>query len=102
MRSTPGLCTLNSHEDSMKIGKTEYYLEVSNNVVNSGVNQNILQTQNYKSVNADLSPKIKPFVSSDEQVTLEIEVQQSDFTGKISTTAPPGTVTRNFKSLIRV
>ncbi|MFI5203879.1 MAG: secretin and TonB N-terminal domain-containing protein [Flavobacteriales bacterium] len=102
MRSTPGLSTLNSHEASMKIGKTEYYLEVSNNVVSSGVNQNILQTQNYKSVNADLSLKIKPFVSSDEQVTLEIEIQQSDFTGKISTTAPPGTVTRNFKSLIRV
>ncbi len=34
---------------------------------------------------------------------LEIEVNQSDFTGKkISATAPPGTVTRKFKSIIRV
>jgi type IV pilus assembly protein PilQ len=102
MRSTPKLATLNGHEASLTIGKTEYYLEVNNNVVNNGVNQNILQSQQYKSINADLTITIKPFVSSDEQVTLEIDVEQSDFTGKISTTAPPGSVKRHFKSLVRV
>ncbi len=102
MRSTPKLATLNGHEASLTIGKTEYYLEVNNNVVNNGVNQNILQSQQYKSINADLTITIKPFVSSDNQVTLEIDVEQSDFTGKISTTAPPGSVKRHFKSLVRV
>lgn len=102
MRSTPRLATLNGHDADLTIGKTEYYLEVNNNVVNNGVNQNILQTQQYKSVNADLTVKIKPFVSADEQITLEIDVQQSDFTGKISSTAPPGSVKRHFKSMVRV
>lgn len=100
IRSTPKLATLNGHDASMKIGNTEYYLEVSNNVIGSQNPQNII-TQTYKSVNADLSITIKPIVSSDEQVTLEIEVEQSDFTGRISQNAPPGSVTRNFKSIVR-
>lgn len=102
MRSTPQLATLNGHSADLTIGKTEYYLEVNNNVINNGVNQNILQSQQYKSINADLTIKIKPFVAADEQITLEIDVEQSDFTGKISTTAPPGTVKRHFKSMVRV
>lgn len=100
IRSTPKLATLNGHEASMKIGNTEYYLEVANNVIGSQNPQNII-TQTYKSVNADLSVTITPIVSNDEQVTLEIEVEQSDFTGRISQNAPPGSVTRNFKSLVR-
>jgi type IV pilus assembly protein PilQ len=100
IRSTPKLATLNSHEASMKIGNTEYYLEVANNVIGSQNPQNII-TQTYKSVNADLSITIKPTVSQDDQVTLEIEVEQSDFTGRISANAPPGSVTRNFKSFVR-
>lgn len=100
IRSTPKLATLNGHEASMKIGNTEYYLEVANNVIGTQNPQNII-TQVYKSVNADLSITIKPTVSNDEQVTLEIDVTQSDFTGRISANAPPGSVTRNFKSFVR-
>jgi type IV pilus assembly protein PilQ len=101
IRSTPKLATLNGHEATMKIGNTEYYLEVANNVIGSQNPQNII-TQTYKSVNADLAITIKPNLSVDEFVTLQIEVNQSDFTGRISANAPPGSVTRNFKSLVRV
>lgn len=100
-RSTPKLSTLNGHEASLKIGKTEYYLEVSNNVIGSQ-NPSFITTQNYKSTNADLSVTIKPIVSSDNLITLDITVQQSDFTARISENAPPGTVTRTFKSIIKV
>jgi type IV pilus assembly protein PilQ len=100
-RSTPKLSTLNGHEANLKIGNTEYYLEEANNVIGSQNPQNII-TRIYKSVNADLSVTIKPIVSGDDQVTLQIEVTQSDFTSRISADAPPGSVTRNFKSLIRV
>lgn len=101
IRSTPKLSTLNGHEATLKIGNTEYYLEIANNVIGSQNPQNII-TQTYKSVNADLSLTIRPVVSKDQSVTLEIEVEQSDFTGRISASAPPGSVTRNFKSLVRV
>jgi type IV pilus assembly protein PilQ len=101
LESTPKLSTLNGHEASLAIGNTEYYLEERTDIIGT---QNPTQTtsQQYKSVNAELKLKIKPFVSGDEQITLEIEVLQSDFTERISKTAPPGSVNRNFTSLIRV
>ncbi len=101
LRSTPKLTTLNGHEATMSIGSTQYYLETSNTVVGTQNPQNI-STQQYKPVNADLSVKINPIVSGDEQITLSITVKQSEFTARISPTAPPGNTTTNFQSDIRV
>ena len=52
-------------------------------------------------MNADLSLKIMPLVSSEDMVTLEIEVNQSNFTTRIAQTAPPGSVERKFSSIVR-
>lgn len=101
VRSTPKLATLNGNEANLSIGNTEYYAVESNNVIGSQNPQNII-TRSYQSVNADLTVTIKPFVSGDEQITLDITVQQSDFTARVSPDAPPGSVTRSFSSLIRV
>jgi len=101
VKSTPKLATLNGHEATMSIGNTEYYFEQTNNVITNTSTQNIT-TKTYKSVNADLSITIKPFVSGDDQITLEISVNQSDFTEKIEPGAPPGSVSRDFTSYIRV
>ncbi|NQY11234.1 MAG: hypothetical protein HRT71_17185 [Flavobacteriales bacterium] len=101
LRSTPKLATLNSHEATMSIGNTEYYLETT--VTSQGsLNVSNMQANRYKAVTADLSIKIKPTVSGNEMVTMEIDVQQSDFTARISPQAPPGKVTRQFTSMIRV
>ncbi|OFY93719.1 MAG: hypothetical protein A3K10_17255 [Bacteroidetes bacterium RIFCSPLOWO2_12_FULL_31_6] len=101
VKSTPKLATLNGNEATMKIGNTEYYVEETTNTLANQTTQTI-NTRVYKSVNADLSVTIKPFVSGDDQVTMEISVSQSDFTEKIEPGAPPGTVSREFTSLIRV
>lgn len=101
VRSTPKLATLNGHEASLSIGSTQYYLETQNTVVGTQNPQNIT-TQQYKPVNADLSLTINPFVSGDEQITLDIKVKQSDFTARIAPTAPPGKTSRDFESMIRV
>ena len=100
-RSTPKLATLNGHEAKMSIGKTEYYLELSNSII-GGINSQTIVNQQYKSVSADLALTINPVVSGDEYITLDVKLQQSDFTGRISPNAPPGTVKRDFQSLIRV
>jgi type IV pilus assembly protein PilQ len=103
LRSTPQLATLNGHEAKLSVGQTQYYLEVSNNLANTGpAQQNLLQTQNFKPVNADLSLVIDPQVSGDEQITMTINVKQSSFTERITNTAPPGTLNRDFQSLVRV
>lgn len=101
VKSTPKLATLNGHEAKMSVGNTEYYFE-EQQTTTSNASTNTIKTKTYKSVKADLSVTIKPFVSGDDQITLEISVSQSDFTGKIEPGAPPGSVTREFNSLIRV
>ena len=100
-RSTPKITTLNGQSASLSLGRTEYYLEIQNNIIGTQ-NPTVASSQNYRSVNADLSINIKPVVSSDDQVTLEITVNQSDFTNRINENAPPGTVNRTFESIIRV
>ncbi|MBI1286289.1 MAG: general secretion pathway protein GspD [Flavobacteriales bacterium] len=100
-RSKPMLSTLNGNKATMTIGNQEYYLETTNNIIGSQNPQNAV-TQNYKSVNAALTLNIVPIVSGDGQVTMDISVTQSDFTSRISPSAPPGQVTRDFRSLIRV
>lgn len=99
--STPKLSTLNGHEANMKIGKTEYYIEETSDFVVTQSTQE-RKTIRYQSVNADFVLNIVPIVSGDEQITLEITVEQSDFTDRIEKNAPPGQVTRSFTSLIRV
>lgn len=101
IRSTPILSTLNGHKAMISIGQKEYYLEETSNVYSTTSTQTYT-TQTYKSVTADLSVTITPHVSGDDQITLDVDVEQSDFTARISTTAPPGEVTRKFKSQIRV
>ncbi len=103
IRSTPQIATLNGHEAKLKVGSTVYYLEVQNNVLNSGnTNPTVTQSQQYKSLDADLSITINPQVSGDEQITMSIGVTQSSFTERISQTAPPGKLNRDFQSLVRV
>lgn len=101
IETTPSIATLNGHESEIKIGEQRYYAENTNNILNTGVTQTVANSQVFKSVNADFSIKIIPFVSEDEQVTLDIQFEQSSFTTSVAG-APPGKVTRSFNSLIRV
>lgn len=99
--STPKLAALNGHEAEMSIGDVEYYKETSNNYVGTQISQTV-QSFVYKPLNADLSVNIKPVVSGDDQITLEISVSQSSFTGRLEPGAPPGSQKREFKSIIRM
>lgn len=101
MRSTPKLSTLNGHEATLKSGETRYYKEVLNNIIGT---QNPIQSESFtwKSIEANLNIKILPFVSSDKQITLDIEIDQTEFTAREEKNAPPGTSTRGFKSQIKV
>jgi len=101
LKSTPQLSTLNGHKAKMSIGNTEYYQEQLNNIFGS-MTTNSQMITTYKPVDAELSVTIRPIVDGNEEVTLDIKVEQSDFTDRISAYAPPGKVSRKFESLIRV
>lgn len=101
IKSTPKLATLNGHEASLSSGETKYYKEERSNYVGSQ-NPTLSNTYIWQSIKADLSVTIKPFVSANDQITLEINVDQSQFTPREFENSPPGSVNRKFKSLIRV
>lgn len=101
-RSTPKLSTLNSYTASLKIGRKEYFLETRTNVNPSAANTVISEQQIWQPLDADLSIEITPVVSGAEQVTMDINVIQSNFTERSGANGPFGSVNREFESSIRV
>lgn len=102
VESTPKLTTLSGHSANISIGQTTYYQETTVDVQNSVVNQGVLTSKTWKSVDANLTVKIKPFVAADENVTLSITVTNDDFTGRTDPTAPPNTTKQTFESVVRL
>lgn len=101
IRSTPKLATLNGHRATFSRGKTSYYAVTQRNIY--GVdNPQISEITNYVPINAKLGLTIKPMVSGNGQVTLDIFVIQSSFGARIDEKAPPDINSRKFSSIIRV
>ena len=101
LKSTPKISTLNGHDAKLSIGETSYYFEQNNRLINSGLGNDILQSGQWKSTDANLSVNIRPFVSSEEQITLNIIVERSSFLGRQGENAPPGKATQQFESMVR-
>lgn len=102
VESTPKIATISGHEAKLAIGETSYYFEQNNRLLTNSIGNDILQSGTWKSTDANLSVSIKPFVSTDENVTLTIAVEKSSFLGRAGETAPPGKATQRFESLVRV
>ncbi|WP_214228816.1 general secretion pathway protein GspD [Pedobacter sp. B4-66] len=100
VRSVPKLSTLNGHVANLSIGSKRYYVNKTQNVIPSLTTQTTI-TEQFVPVEANLEVKIKPIVSGDDQVTLNIKVDISDFIGDPPDNAPPPTSTSKFESIIR-
>lgn len=100
VRSVPKLSTLNGHTANLSIGSKRYYRLQTQNVVPS-LNAQTLITEQYKDVDANLEIGIKPIVSGDDQVTLNITVNISDFIGNPPQNQPPPQSISKFTSIIR-
>lgn len=101
IRSTPKLSALNSHEASLKIGETRFYRIETQNVIGAQ-NPQLITTNQFNQVEANLEIKITPTVSNDDQVTMDISVEFSNFLGVPTGDAPPDIATRQFQSIVRV
>jgi len=101
VRSTPKLSTLNGHRARFSNGQTSYYAVTQRNIYGND-NPQTSEITNYQPIEAELGLTIKPIVSGDGQVTLDIFVIQSSFRGRISKDAPPDISSREFSSIIRV
>lgn len=100
VRSVPKLSTLNGHTANLSIGSKRYYSTKTQNVIPSLTTQTVV-TEQFTPVDANLEIKIKPLVSGDNQVTLNIKVDISDFIGDPPANAPPPTSTSKFESIVR-
>lgn len=100
--STPKISTLNGHRATFSNNETSYYAVTAQNFYGSQIPQ-ASEIKNYVPIDAGLTLSIKPFVSGDGQVTLDLFVTQSTFTGeRIDEDAPPGLNSREFSSIIRM
>jgi len=100
IRQVPKLATLNGHTANLSIGTTRYYVTKTQNVFSS-LNTQTVFTEQFNKVDANLAIGISPVVSGDDQVTLKIKIEISDFIGTPPANAPPPTSTSKFESIIR-
>ncbi|WP_433991424.1 hypothetical protein U8527_11235 [Kordia algicida OT-1] len=101
IRSTPKISTLNGHRATLSNGTTSYYAVTQRNIYGTN-NPQTSEITNYYPIDAELGISIKPIVSGDGQVTLDIFVIQSTFGSRISEDAPPDISSREFRSIIRM
>jgi type IV pilus assembly protein PilQ len=101
IKSTPKLATLNGHRASFSNGQTSYYAVVQRNIIGTD-NPQISEIRNYFPIDAKLGLDIKPYVTGDKQVLLDINVIQSTFGQRIAEDAPPDISSRNFSSVVRM
>ncbi len=100
--STPKLSTLSGHKAYLSSGQTTYYAVTSQNIIGSQ-NPQTSEITNYQPIDAELALEFKPFVAGDGQITLDIQVIQSNFSGvRIAENAPPDINSRRFSSIMRM
>jgi type IV pilus assembly protein PilQ len=102
VRSVPKLTALNGHSATLSIGNKVYYKNTTQNVIPSSATTITTLSNTYNSSEANLTIGIKPLVSGDDQVTLGIDIDISDFTSLPTDGSPPPTATSKFQSSIRV
>lgn len=102
VRSTPKISALNGHNANFSIGETTYYAVTERNIYGSQ-NPQTSEITNYFPLEAQTAINIKPIVSENGDITMEINVIQSSFNGKkVDENAPPGVNSREFTSVVRV
>ncbi|MBW4890139.1 general secretion pathway protein GspD [Mucilaginibacter sp. HMF5004] len=101
VHSVPKLTTLNGHTASLSIGSTRYYLVQTQNVLPSITTPTSIFTQQYNKIEANMVINIKPVVSGDDQVTLGIKIDITDFIGTPPANAPAPTSNSKYESIIR-
>ncbi|MET3981636.1 type IV pilus assembly protein PilQ [Mucilaginibacter sp. UYP25] len=102
IRSVPKLASMNGHPALLSIGKKAYYRNTTQNVIPSLNNPSSIFTNVYQEVNADLAIAVNAIVSGDDQVTLKIKVNLSDFTSIPTDGSPPPQAISKFETSLRV
>jgi type IV pilus assembly protein PilQ len=98
----PVISTLNGNEASLTIGQTQYYKLSTNTNSNGAVNAFSQVAQRFETIEINTTISVKPFVSQDGQVTLEVKPNFTTPGVQADPSIPPTILTRSFQSIIRV
>jgi type IV pilus assembly protein PilQ len=102
IRSIPKLAALNGHTANMSVGSKRYYKNTTQNLIPTAASAQSIFSNVYQEVNANLSIDIKPIVSGDDQVTLGIKVNISDFISIPADGSPPPQSISKFETSLSV
>lgn len=101
IRSSPRITTLNGHRAYFSNGETSYF-EITQNQFLGTQNPVVSESTSFVPIDAELSLEVLPFVSADGEITMDIKVIQSSFSGeRITETGPPEVSSREFTSIIK-
>ncbi|MEL7530266.1 MAG: hypothetical protein AAFN10_03110 [Bacteroidota bacterium] len=98
----PVLSMLNGRSASLVVGQTQYYLLETQTSANGAVNNFTQFTQRFERIDANIKLSIRPYISEDEMVTLEVMPNFTSPVGSLDAEVPPTIATRRFDSTIRV
>ncbi len=101
IRSSPRIATLNGHRAYFSNGQTDYFA-ITRNTLFGAQNPASSESTIFQPIDAELSLDVLPFVSADGEITMDIKVIQSSFSGeRITETGPPGISSREFTSIVK-
>jgi len=100
--SSPRMATLNGHRAVFANSEISYYAYTAQNFYGFQ-NPQTSEITNYIPISAGLTLSVKPYVTGDNGITLDIFVKQSSFNNvRVAEDAPPGIESREFSSIVRM
>ena len=102
VRSVPKLTALNGHAATLSIGNSVFYKNTVQNTFPTAATSNTILTNTYIESDADMKISIRPQVAGDDQITLGIKIDISDFTSIPTDGSPPPKSTSNYETSLRV
>jgi type IV pilus assembly protein PilQ len=103
VRSVPKLTALNGHTANISIGSSLYYKNSTQSFIptNASSSSTVL-TNAYVESDANMKISIKPVISGDDQITMGIKIDISDFTSIPTDGSPPPKSTSSYETSMRI
>ncbi len=102
IESKPHIATLNGHKASLIISTTQYYIFESNVTIPTAGSPTTQTSQRFEKITAEIKLEITPWVSADNEITVEIHPEFSTPVGSFNPDVPPTINSRILDSTVRL
>ncbi|OGB69697.1 MAG: hypothetical protein A2Y94_13655 [Caldithrix sp. RBG_13_44_9] len=102
IRSKPQIATLNGYPADITIGQTQYYILTTQTPIRDPSQLYIQETQQFHTIEANITLQITPWVSASGEITVEIHPEFNNPVGQFSSEVPPTIQRRALNSTVRL